>query len=71
MTTRNSRSCTLEAVLESDTPGIIYLTALDAFLVSSYLLNSEYSFTYKYLTNSEWYDTVHTFFLLVLEAEGR
>ena len=51
-------------------PGISHLNQTDYLLADSYIQGYEYNQNFKYLSNQEWYETVHTFLLLVCEAEG-
>lgn len=51
-------------------PAVSQLNSTDYTLVVSYLQYKEYSTMFNYLSNQEWYEAVHTFLLLVCEAEG-
>ena len=56
--------------LNLQSPAVSQLTSTDYTLVNSYLQDSEYNIKFSYLSNQEWYELVHTFLLLVCEAEG-
>ena len=56
--------------LNLQSPGVSQLNNTDWHLVNKYLQNNEYSTEFQYLSNQEWYELVHTFLLLVCEAEG-
>lgn len=52
-------------------PIVSLLSSEDSNIVHKYLLSEEYvKYGKSGIPNSEWYQTVHTFLLLVLESEG-
>jgi len=62
-------SPTIQEMLLDSAPGISMLNSTDWALVDTYLGINEYAEA-KYLSIQEWYETVHTFLLLICEAEG-
>ena len=56
--------------LNLQSPAVSLLNPTDWHLANSYLQDNEYKIDFKYLSHIEWYETVHTFLLLICEAEG-
>lgn len=50
-------------------PGVTELNSTDYALIDTYLDADEYS-NFDYLSTQDWFNLVHTFLLLVCEAEG-
>ena len=62
----------LETQILASFPGMSNLNPQDVDIARQYIdTRNEYDYSTCTNLGVNWYDTVHTFFLLVLEAEGR
>ena len=62
-------SYTIQEMLLLSSPGVTELNSTDYALIDTYLDADEYS-NFDYLSTQDWFNLVHTFLLLVCEAEG-